>query len=193
MRPRPSARLRPLVRADVPLVVGVVAEAAAAVGAAVGFLPRVDPQVLLVAVEARQSFPADVARVRLVRLGPAHLAMHLRVLGPVGPLGEGAPADSADVGVHQVVPRNHTLDVGLERGAGQGVRLRVARVPQPRRRGGLLVAVPLASSAAAREEGELDVVVLLPLSRPRLLLLLLDGRSLGVTELGAPVLLLAER
>lgn len=100
---------------NVSLVVGVVAESAAALVAAVRFLARVNPQVFLIAVEPRQSLPADVARVRLVHFG-LDLAVDLDVFGPVAPLSERTAANGADVGVYHLGQRHlqiHAVELAV--------------------------------------------------------------------------------
>ncbi len=115
--PAASALLAFLSRvcANVPFVIGVVAESAAALVAAVRLFTRVNPQVFLITVEPRQSLPADVTRVRLVDFG-LDLAVHLYVFGPVAALSERSAANGANVRVHHLGQRRlqfHTVKLAV--------------------------------------------------------------------------------
>lgn len=101
--------------ANVSFVVGVVAESAAALVAAVRLLACVDPQVFLITVKPRQSFPTYVARVRLVCFA-FYFPMHLHVFGPVAALSEHTAADGANVRFHHLGQWSfqfHTVDLTI--------------------------------------------------------------------------------
>lgn len=80
---------------NVSFEVGVVAEAAPTLVAAVRLFACVDPQVFPVTVKSRQSLPAHVARVRSVFLGSFPVALH--VFGPLSTLSKHPTTNGATV------------------------------------------------------------------------------------------------